>query len=117
MQALAITFFLVTHNKFGSSLQIKIIDLPFLICTSVCGLSATRKLLMANVKYGRRARWLNIIEIFLEFKGNPIQKNQDLILRLLLDEKEVLLDFTGDYSIGSVNLDLPQSLSRDDPRR
>lgn len=72
---------------------------------------------MANVKYGRRARWLNIVEIFLDYKGRPIAKNQELILRLLLDEKEVLLDFTCDYSEGSENLELPQGLSEDDPRR
>ena len=72
---------------------------------------------MANVKYGRRARWLNIVEIFLDFKGRPIAKNQELILRLLLDEREVLLDFTCNYSVGSENLELPQGLSKDDPRR
>ena len=79
--------------------------------------SLIRKLIFANVKFGRRARWLNILEVFLECQGKPIQKNQELILRLLLDDKDILVDFTCDYQEGSKNLKIAQSLGRGDERR
>lgn len=52
----------------------------------------------------------------IECNGKPIRKNQDRILRLLLDEKDVLLDFTCDHSYGSKNVQLPQGLSKGDAR-
>jgi len=79
--------------------------------------SLIQSLIRANITYGRRARWLNCIEIFVECNGKPIPKNQELVLRLLLDEKDILLDFTCDYSLGSKNLQIPQGISGSDSRR
>jgi len=78
-----------------------------------------QKLVYANVKYGRRARWLNILEIFLECQGKPIRRNQDLILRMLIDDKDLLIDFTCDYSEGksNKNLQIAQALEMGDTRR
>jgi len=55
--------------------------------------------------------------LLTECNGSPISNNQNTVLRLLVEEKDVLLDFTCDYSHGSKNLDLPQSVSTDDPRK
>ena len=76
-------------------------------------------LIAANLKYGRRARWLNALEVFLECNGkvSGLEKNQDLILRLLLEDRRVLLDFTCDYTDGGPNKRIPQAISAGETRR
>ena len=76
-------------------------------------------LISANLKYGRRARWLDALEVFLECNGkvDGLENNQDLILRLLLEDKQVLLDFTCDYTDSSANVRIPQALRSNDSRR
>ena len=76
-------------------------------------------LISANLKYGRRARWLDALEVFLECNGKAdgLKNNQDLILRLLLEDKQVLLDFTCDYTDSSANVRIPQALRSNDSRR
>jgi hypothetical protein len=56
-----------------------------------------RVFILAIRDWGRRARWLGFFQIFMVMKGRPLKKNQDLILRLLLDEEEAILDLTCDY--------------------
>lgn len=48
--------------------------------------------------WGRKARWLNFFTVFLVQKGRAMKRNQDLLLRVLLDDKDALLDLSGDYS-------------------
>ena len=76
-------------------------------------------LIAANLKYGRRARWLNALEVFLECNGkvSGLEKNQDLILRLLLEDRRVLLDFTCDYTDGEPKKRIPQAISAGETRR
>ena len=60
--------------------------------------------------WGRRARWLTFFLIFLTIKDRPIKRNQDMILRLLLEDKEAVLDLECDYSAsGSGSAFLPRS--------
>ena len=57
------------------------------------------KFITAIKTWGRRARWLTFYHAFLLVKGQvPVKRNQDLILRLLLDDKDAVLDLTCDYS-------------------
>jgi len=48
--------------------------------------------------WGRKARWLSFFDVFIVQRGNPMKRNQDLILRLLLEDKEALIDLTCDYT-------------------
>ena len=48
--------------------------------------------------WGRRARWLSFLQNMMVVNNRPIKHMQDMILRLLLDDTEVLLDFSCDYS-------------------
>ena len=45
-------------------------------------------------------------------KGKAIPRNQTAILKMLLDNEEILLDFTCDYSDDGINVKLPQVRSR-----
>ena len=47
--------------------------------------------------WGRKPRWLQFFEVFLSINGNPSKRNQDMILRLLLEEKDALIDLSCDY--------------------
>jgi len=60
--------------------------------------------------WGRRARWLSFFQAFILINGNsPVKSAQDIILKLLIGEKEAVLDLTCDYRN-------TQYLSRADPR-
>jgi len=49
-------------------------------------------------KCGRRARWLSFFQPFMIMREKiPVKRNQDVILRVLLDDKEAVLDLTCDY--------------------
>ena len=48
--------------------------------------------------WGRRSRWLTFFLTFLIIEDRPVKRNQDMILRLLLEEKEAVLDLDCDYS-------------------
>ena len=75
------------------------------------------RLISANIKYGRRSRWMRTLELFLFSNGRVLHANQNKILNLLLEDQDVLLDFTCDYTDGSKNLKIAQDLESDDPRR
>ncbi|KAJ1488130.1 hypothetical protein T484DRAFT_1784348 [Baffinella frigidus] len=70
-----------------------------------------RHFMTAIHTWGRKARWLRFFEVFLEIGGIPFRRNQDLILRLVMEDWDALLDLSCDYS--QPNQDLPQS----DPRQ
>jgi hypothetical protein len=56
------------------------------------------KFIYSIKRFGRRARWLNFFQPFMIMNGKTaVQRNQDVILRLLLDEKEAILDLTCNY--------------------
>lgn len=56
------------------------------------------KFIYAVKIFGRRARWLNFLQPFLIVKNKtPVKRNQDVIVRLLLDEKEAIVDLSCDY--------------------
>ena len=58
-----------------------------------------RTYVQAIKAWGRRARWLSFFQAFMVVRGkNPVKRMQDLILRLLLEEKEAVLDLTCDYT-------------------
>jgi hypothetical protein len=57
-----------------------------------------RDFIVAITKWGRRARWLSFFQVFIIIKDRPLKRNQDMILRLLLDEQEAVLDLDCDYS-------------------
>jgi hypothetical protein len=48
--------------------------------------------------YGRKPRWLAFFEVFISIRGNPSRRNQDKILRLLLEEREAVIDLECDYT-------------------
>ena len=60
--------------------------------------------------WGRRDRWLTFFQPFIVVHGRPLKRNQDLILRLLLEESDAVIDLTCDYSIAGC------SLSKNDER-
>jgi hypothetical protein len=43
------------------------------LCTNISE-ALLLEIVGANVKYGRRARWLDLLEIFLQCKGQPISR-------------------------------------------
>ena len=56
-----------------------------------------RKFVQTIVRYGKRARWLHFLETFVVVNGRPLKRNQDMIMRLLLQEEdEVVLELDGD---------------------
>ncbi len=69
--------------------------------------------MVAAIKtHGRRSRWLNFLEVFCEVNGvvvPAVKPFQAQIFQLLIQDKEVLLDFTLDYNNSPF-------LPRDDPR-
>ncbi|KAJ1466356.1 hypothetical protein T484DRAFT_1861897 [Baffinella frigidus] len=44
-----------------------------------------RHFISAILTWGRKARWLNFFQVFLEVNGSPFKRNQDVILRLVLE--------------------------------
>lgn len=50
------------------------------------------------ILWGRKPRWLRFFKVMLEINGAPLKRNQDLVLRLLLQVKEAVVDLTGDYT-------------------
>ena len=48
--------------------------------------------------YGRKPRWLKFFEVFLSIRGNPSRRNQEKILRLLLEEREAVIDLECNYT-------------------
>jgi len=67
------------------------------LCSTVSE-SFLRSFLDAIKVWGRRARWLSFFTVFIVQKGRAMKRNQDLVLRLLFDEKEALLDLSCDYT-------------------
>ena len=57
-----------------------------------------RRFVNAIKVWGRRARWLLFFQVFIAVKGRPIKRNQDIVLRLLLEDSDAVLDLTCDYS-------------------
>lgn len=47
--------------------------------------------------WGRKARWLRIFEVFLEIGGFSFKRNQDLVIKLVMDNFEELIDLECDY--------------------
>eukprot|EP01065_Artemidia_motanka_P030354 TRINITY_DN36376_c0_g1_i1.p1 TRINITY_DN36376_c0_g1~~TRINITY_DN36376_c0_g1_i1.p1 ORF type:complete len:2690 (+),score=1136.41 TRINITY_DN36376_c0_g1_i1:51-8072(+) len=55
-----------------------------------------RTFIQAIVKYGKRARWLRLMEAFVEANGRPVQRNQDRVLTMVLaEEGETVLELDG----------------------
>uniref|UniRef100_A0A7S0Z297 Inositol 1,4,5-trisphosphate receptor n=1 Tax=Hemiselmis tepida TaxID=464990 RepID=A0A7S0Z297_9CRYP len=52
-------------------------------------------------RFGRKARWLAFLKVFLSIRGRPIQRNQDTLLALLLNDADEILDLTGSYVDGA----------------
>ena len=74
--------------------------------------SICEEMVTAVKTYGRRSRWLNFLQVFCEIKGVwvPVVKPfQAKIFRLLLQDKDLLLDLNLDYTNSPF-------LPRDDPR-
>jgi len=57
-----------------------------------------RHFVFCIMTYGRKARWLSFFNVFLSIRGNPSRRNQDMILRLLLEEKDAVIDLECDYT-------------------
>jgi hypothetical protein len=56
------------------------------------------KFINAIKTFGRRARWLNFFQPFMIINGKTaVTRNQDVIFRLLLEDKEAILDLTCNY--------------------
>jgi len=71
--------------------------------------SLIRRFCTAIQTWGRKARWLRIFEVLLFVNGWPFKRNQDLVLRILLEDWEWLLDLKCDYRSS-------RFLPRNDPR-
>eukprot|EP00960_Hanusia_phi_P030497 748658-Hanusia_phi.AAC.3 len=56
-----------------------------------------RHFLTSIKRHGRNARWLRFFDVFLVIDKVPLKRNQDLILRLLMEDKDAVLDLTCDY--------------------
>jgi len=57
-----------------------------------------RHFIFSILTYGRKPRWLSFFEVFVSIDGNPSKRNQDMLLRLLLEEKDTIIDLTCDYT-------------------
>jgi len=68
-----------------------------LSCLSLLRSDFMTKFVGLITKYGRKARWLAFLHVFVSIKGRPIQRNQDTVLALLLNDEEEVLDLTGSY--------------------
>ena len=55
-----------------------------------------RIFLQAIIQYGHRARWLRVLQCMLAVHGQPVVRNQTLILSLVLQERDRILNVTGD---------------------
>eukprot|EP00960_Hanusia_phi_P036737 752497-Hanusia_phi.AAC.1 len=56
-----------------------------------------RHFLNSIKKHGRNARWLRFFDVFLFINNSPLKRSQDLILRLIMEDKDDLIDLTCDY--------------------
>jgi len=45
--------------------------------------------------HGRKARWLEFLMEFIVVDGEPIKRNQDLVLKIVLDDAEAVLSLNG----------------------
>ena len=63
-----------------------------------------RQFVVAIKTWGRRARWLSFFQVFIMVHGRPLKRNQDLILRLLMEDSDAVLDLTCDYSVPTCRL-------------
>lgn len=70
-----------------------------------------RKFLGVIVKHGKSARWLTVLLSFLEVHGRAIERNQDLISKLLQDEAEIILELDGNQGGGEG--DAAETLARE----
>ena len=69
-------------------------------------ISSTIEAVFGVIKtFGRQWQWLELLTSFLQVAGNPVKKHQQHILRLLVENKDLALDFTCDYtaSVDNVN--------------
>ena len=57
--------------------------------------SMPRIFLQAIVQYGQRARWLRVLQCMLAVHGQPLTRNQTLVLSLVLQERDRVLNLTG----------------------
>ncbi|KAK3238675.1 hypothetical protein CYMTET_51330 [Cymbomonas tetramitiformis] len=49
----------------------------------------------AVVRYGKKARWLKIMEPFVIMCGTPVERNQEIVMRLLMEERDAVLELDG----------------------
>ena len=63
-----------------------------------------RHFIYAILTWGRKPRWLSFFEVFLAINGSPAKRNQDIILRLLLEDRDSLIDLDCDYSVEGARL-------------
>ena len=56
------------------------------------------KFIAAIKVWGRKSRWLRLFSVFIDISGRPMKKNQDLVLGLMLEERDAVVDLTCDYS-------------------
>ena len=59
-----------------------------------------RRFMTAIVKYGKYARWLCFMLVSLTVDGVPIKRSQDLVLRLLEEEADILMETDGNQGGG-----------------
>ena len=96
-----INFFVIEHMGLE---KLNVADTVSEIVRNNTGLCARisesflRLFINAIKTWGRRARWLSFLEVFILVNGQPLKRNQDLILRLLLEEQDTVIDLTCDYS-------------------
>ena len=59
-----------------------------------------RRFMTAIVKYGKYARWLSFMLVSLTVDGVPVKRSQDLVLRLLDEEADILMETDGNQGGG-----------------
>ena len=55
--------------------------------------------LRLTMRHGRRARWIALLRATLVARGNPIPKNQQAMLDILVENRALLLDLEGRHNI------------------
>ncbi len=59
-----------------------------------------RRFMTAIVKFGKYARWLRFMLVSLTVEGVPMKRSQDLVLRLLEEEADILMETDGNQGGG-----------------
>lgn len=55
-----------------------------------------RVFVQSIAKFGKRARWLKMLQSVIEVKGQWVRRNQNIVLGLLLEQQDLVLELDGD---------------------